>query len=128
LSVKELHHKVGRAMDETVSCQPPSWRSGFNPGHIMGDMWWIKCYWDRFLSKYFCFTLSASFHQCSIVNHQLLSVVHSLSMSHHFDIKHLFLCLSRHSVFAGLVDCTLVPALQCQKEFKIGGWSVCGPG
>ena len=30
-------------------------------------MWWIKWYWDRFLSQYFHFPISVSFLQCPIL-------------------------------------------------------------
>jgi hypothetical protein len=32
----------------------------------MWDLWWTKWHWDRFFSEYFSFSLSISFHQCSI--------------------------------------------------------------
>jgi hypothetical protein len=32
----------------------------------MWDLWWTKWHLDRFLSEYFGFPLSISFHQCSI--------------------------------------------------------------
>ena len=31
------------------------------------DLWWTKCYWDSFFSEYLGFSLSLSFHQCSIL-------------------------------------------------------------
>jgi hypothetical protein len=32
----------------------------------MWDVWWKKWHWDRFLSKFFSFTLSVSFNHGSI--------------------------------------------------------------
>jgi hypothetical protein len=32
----------------------------------MWGLWWTKRHWDRFLPKYFGFSLSISFHRCSI--------------------------------------------------------------
>jgi hypothetical protein len=37
------------------------------PGQSMWDLWWTKWHWDRFLSEYFSFPLSVSFHHCSIL-------------------------------------------------------------
>jgi hypothetical protein len=39
--------------------------SGSLPGQFMWDLWWAKWQWDRFLSEYFAFLLSVSFHRCS---------------------------------------------------------------
>jgi len=43
-------------------CAAPDWV----PDHSMWDLWWTKWHCDRFLSQYFCFPLSVSFHQRSI--------------------------------------------------------------
>jgi hypothetical protein len=32
----------------------------------MWDLWYSKWHWDRFLSEYFGFPMSISFHRCSI--------------------------------------------------------------
>jgi hypothetical protein len=32
----------------------------------MWDLWWTKWHWDKFFSEYFGFSLSVSFHWCSI--------------------------------------------------------------
>jgi hypothetical protein len=32
----------------------------------MWDLWWKNWHWDRFFPEYFGFSLSVSFHQCSI--------------------------------------------------------------
>jgi hypothetical protein len=32
----------------------------------MWDLWWTKWHWDRVFSEYFGFSLSISFHRCSI--------------------------------------------------------------
>jgi len=40
---------------------------GFFLGKSMWDMWWIKWYWDRFLSQYVHYPISVSFLQCSIL-------------------------------------------------------------
>jgi hypothetical protein len=50
--------------------KPPAFHRG-GPGSIpsqpMWDLWWTKWHWDRFfLSEYFGFLLSVSFHRCSI--------------------------------------------------------------
>jgi hypothetical protein len=31
----------------------------------MWDLWWTKWHWDKFLSNFFGFPLSISFHRCS---------------------------------------------------------------
>jgi hypothetical protein len=47
---------------------PASHRGGPGsiPGRSMWDLWWTKWHWDRFLSEYFGFPLSISFHRFSI--------------------------------------------------------------
>jgi hypothetical protein len=40
---------------------------GLHPLQGMWDLWWIDWHWDRFLSKSFGFSLSASFCHFSIV-------------------------------------------------------------
>jgi len=40
---------------------------GPNPYQSMWDLWWIKWQSDTFLCQYVCFTLSVTFHQCSIL-------------------------------------------------------------
>ena len=39
------------------------------PGQFVWDLWCAKQYCKRFLSRYFCFPLSVSFHQFSILIH-----------------------------------------------------------
>jgi len=41
--------------------------SAFHCGQSVWDLWGMKCQWDRFLSKYFSFPLSVSFHKSSIL-------------------------------------------------------------
>jgi len=37
------------------------------PGQSVWDLWGTKCHWDRFMFKYFDFSLSVSFHHCSLL-------------------------------------------------------------
>jgi hypothetical protein len=38
-------------------------RPGFAPRSVQWDLWWTKWHWDRFLSEFFGFPLSISFHR-----------------------------------------------------------------
>jgi hypothetical protein len=40
---------------------------GLFPNQSTWDLWWAKCQFERFSSKYLGFPLSVSFHQCSIL-------------------------------------------------------------
>jgi hypothetical protein len=43
-----------------------SFSPGSIPGQFMWDLWWTKWHWERFFPEYFGFSLSISFHRCSI--------------------------------------------------------------
>jgi hypothetical protein len=51
--------------DQSLSTDCPD--LGLIPDQYMWDLWWKKRHWERFLSQYFSFPLSISFHQCSIL-------------------------------------------------------------
>jgi hypothetical protein len=44
---------------------------GSRPEQSMWDLWWKKWQYDRVFSKSFCFTLSVSFHRCSVFTNVL---------------------------------------------------------
>jgi hypothetical protein len=37
----------------------------------MWDLWWTNWQWDRFFPEYFGFSLSVSFHRCSITRKRI---------------------------------------------------------
>jgi hypothetical protein len=39
------------------------------------DLWWTKWHWDRFFSEYFGFSLSISFHRCSITKRNEKTII-----------------------------------------------------
>ena len=43
------------------------------PGQYVQNVWWAKWQWYRFVSQYFSFPLTVSFHQCSIHIHSSIS-------------------------------------------------------
>jgi hypothetical protein len=53
-------------MDQRVFSFDPFYKEKKIPGQSMWDLWCIKWHWDRFSPQYFGFTLSVSFHRCSM--------------------------------------------------------------
>jgi hypothetical protein len=54
-------------MAQAVSRRPSTAEArGSIPWQFMWDLWWRKWHWDRFFLEYFGFSLSFSFHRCSI--------------------------------------------------------------
>jgi hypothetical protein len=51
-------------------------------GQSMWDLWWKKWQWDRFLSEYFGFPMSVSFHWCSITRKR------TTNNNHHRHLQH----------------------------------------
>jgi hypothetical protein len=58
----------GRAVVQVVSRWAVTAEGGPRsiPGRSMWDLWWTKWHWDKFFSEYFGFSVSISFHRCSI--------------------------------------------------------------
>lgn len=53
----------------------------------MCDLWWKKWRWDNFFFQYFGFTLSVSFHQCSVSINFLSQTLRNLIIwQRHFKI------------------------------------------
>jgi hypothetical protein len=51
-------------------------------GQSTWNLWWIKCHWDRFFSKYFGLPPSVSFQQCFIFFHLSL-ILYNLCICGH---------------------------------------------
>jgi hypothetical protein len=69
--LRQIYRRVasgmGRAMAQAVSRRPLTAEARVRSrGQSMWDLWWTKWHWDRFFPKYFGFSLSISFHRCSI--------------------------------------------------------------
>ena len=58
---KEQETKPGQTSTEKVE------RTKKMPGQSIWNFLWTKWHSDRVFSKYFCFSLSVSFHHCSIL-------------------------------------------------------------
>jgi hypothetical protein len=53
------------------------------PGQSLWDLWWTKWHWAWFLPEYFGFSLSISFHRCSITRRRAKKNNNHYSHLHH---------------------------------------------
>ena len=80
---------IERAMAQAVIRRPLKREGpGSIPGHSVCVLWWTAWLFYRFFSRYFGFTLSLSFHQCSILI--FTYVLHLPSSLGTFQIARLF--------------------------------------
>jgi hypothetical protein len=63
----QVKTKSGRLMAQAASRRPPTGGPGSIPGQSVWYLWWKKWHWDRFFREYLGFSLSLSFHRCSII-------------------------------------------------------------
>jgi hypothetical protein len=59
---------LGHTIIQAVTDFSQQW-PGFAPKSVQWNLWWTKCHWDRFFSKFFGSPLSRSFHCCSAFIH-----------------------------------------------------------
>jgi hypothetical protein len=62
-----VYEMNGRAMAQAVSRRPLRGGPVSIPQQFTWDLWCNNRHWDRLFSEYFYFSLSVSFHQCSIL-------------------------------------------------------------
>jgi len=74
-------------MAQTVSCQPSTREAWVQHHAIPVGFVWTEWQWDRFISKFCSLSLSATFHQCSILIH-LSTPLQNLSKWHHLYITY----------------------------------------
>ena len=51
------------------------------PGQFVWDLWWWEWHWEIFLSQYFTFPLSATFHQFSLLIHSSTATLCNLTIN-----------------------------------------------
>jgi hypothetical protein len=92
--MKTLRKGIGRPM-------APAGLSQRRPWETMWDLWGTKWHWDGALSKYFCFTLSVSFHQSPVSiyyrRHEILVTVGFVNSRTQENCNHKFYAVCKRT-------------------------------